>query len=452
MSKPLFLLLAAVGLAHAADAQGPQYRAQPGPFALTDCRIETVALGTMERGTVVIGADGRIAAVGPDAAVPAGAAVVPCNGGTVYPGLVDSGTRIGLQEIGSTQVTVDLNEVGEVHPQMRALTAVNPSSVHIPVTRVSGVTTALTYPRGGLMPGTAALVNLHGYTPDQMAAGFEGVVVEFPRSGRRGSFDRREQAAIDKAFKDALEKLDEAWNGAAVYARLDSARSASGADTPLPYQPEFAALVPVLRGEMLLLVEANAATDIVKAMEWIASARARSGGRLRAVLTGVAEGWRVADQIAAADLACLVGPVMALPTRASDRYTRAYENVALLAQAGVLVAIRSEESENVRNLPFHAGFAAAYGERLGFGPAEALAAVTLNPARIFGVADRRGSIEVGKEATLFIADGDPFEPRTQVTALFIDGLRVPLVSRQSELYEEYLDRSPGLERPIQTMQ
>lgn len=438
-------LFACLALAAApAFAQGAEYRAASGPFALVDCRIETVTRGVVERGTVVIGADGRIAAVGPDAAIPAGAAVVPCNGGTVYPGLVDSGTRIGLQEIGSTQVTVDLDEVGEVAPQMRALTAVNPSSVHIPVTRVSGVTTALTVPRGGLMPGTAALVDLHGYTPDQMAAGFEGVVVEFPRSGRRGSFDRREQSAIDEAYTKAVERLDEVWQGALVYARLDSARVASGSEAPLPYQPEYTALLPVVRGEQPLLVGVDVAADIVKAMEWIETARSASGGRLRAVLTGVAEGWRVADQIAAANLPCLVGPVLALPTRDADRATRPYENAALLAQAGVLVALRSEEEENVRNLPFHAGFAAAYGERFGFGRAEALAAVTINPARIFGLEAERGSIDVGKVGTLFVADGDPFEPSTRVTVLFIDGLQVLLVSRQTELYDEYLNRSPGL--------
>lgn len=427
------LLLILALLPAAALAQGPQYRGQAGTFALTDCRIETVTRGTIERGTVVV-ADGLIAAVGPDATAPAGATVVPCAGGTVYPGLIDSGARIGLQEVGAVDQTVDLDEVGEVTPQMRALTAVNPSSVHIPVTRVAGVTAVLTHPRGGLMPGTAALIEMYGYTPDEMAAGFEGVVLNFPPQGRRGPGDRREQAEVDKAAREALALLDDVWRQAVLYARLDSARTASGDETTPEYQPEMAALLPVVRGERVLLVEANAAADIVKALEWL------DGKGVRAVLTGVAEGWRVADKIAAAGYAALVGPVLALPTRRSDRYTRAFENAGLLAEAGVLVAIRSEEEENVRNLPFHAGFAAAYGAESGFDRAAALAAVTINPARIFGVDGRLGSIEAGKEATLFVADGDPFEASTRVTALFIRGDRVPLVSRQTELYEEFLDR------------
>ena len=433
---PLFRLLALVALAAPAAAQGPQYRAETGTFALTDCRIETVSSGTVERGTVVIDA-GRIAAVGPDAAVPAGATRVPCDGGTVYPGFFDSGARVGLQEIGAASETVDLDEIGEVTPQMRALTAVNPSSVHIPVTRLSGVTTVLTRPRGGLMPGTAALISMLGYTPAEMAAGFEGVVLAFPPSGRRGPGDRREQTEVDRTAREALARLDAVWREAVLYARLDSARAASGSDAggeALPYQPEMEALLPVLRGERVLLVEANAAADITAALAWL------KGKDVRAVLTGVAEGWRVADQIAAAGLPVIVGPVLALPTRTSDRYARPFENAGLLHAAGVVVAIRSDEEDNARNLPFHAGFAAAYGAEAGFGPAEALAAVTINPARIFGVADRLGSIEAGKDAKLFVADGDPFEARTRVTALFIRGQRVPLVSRQTELYEEFLRR------------
>ena len=434
----LALLVAAPAL-----AQGPQYRARAGTFALTDCRIETVTRGAVERGTVVI-EDGRIAAVG-EAAVPGGAVVVPCNGGTVYPGFIDAGTRIGLQEVGSVDETQDYDEIGDVTPQMLALTAVNPSTIHVPITRLSGVTTALAVPEGGLMPGTAALVNMHGYTPAQMAAGFEAVVLNFPTTGRRGPFDRREQEAIDKASKEALEKLDETWEQAALYARIDSARAAgarAGGEGAMPYQPEFAALLPVVRGERVLLVEVNAAADIVKAIEWL------DGRGVSAVLTGVAEGWRVADQIAEAGLPVVVGPVLGLPTRASDRYSRPYENAALLAQAGVRVALQTQDRmQNYRNLPFHAGFAVAFGREFGFDRQAALEAVTINPARMFGVDDRMGSVEVGKQATLFVADGDPFEPATEVTAVFVDGYQVPLVSRQTELYEEYLNRQPGLTTP-----
>jgi imidazolonepropionase-like amidohydrolase len=309
----------------------------------------------------------------------------------------------------------------------------------VPITRVAGVTTALAVPTGGLMPGTAALVDLHGYTPDQMAAGFEAIVLNFPTTGRRGAFDRREQSAIDKAAKEALEQLDEVWEQATLYARIDSARTASRSADPMPYQPEMAALLPVLRRDVPLLVQANAAADIEKAVEWL------DGKNVRAILFGAAEGWRVADAIAKAGLPVITGPVLGLPTRASDRYDRTYQNAALLRQAGVDVALQTDDRmQNYRNLPFHAGFAVAYGQELGFDRQAALEAITIAPARMFGVDDRMGSIEVGKEATLFVADGDPLEPASEVTALFIEGYQIPIISRQTELYEEYLDRRPGL--------
>ena len=437
-----FALGLAAALAGSASAQGPQYRAEAGPFALTDCRIETVARGVIERGTVVI--DGTdIVAVGPDVAVPAGARVVPCDGATVYPGFIDGGTRLGLVEIGSVRETQDTDEIGDVVPQMRALTAVNPSSVSIPVTRVSGVLAALAVPQGGAMPGTSALIRLHGYTPDQLAAGFEGVVLNFPSSARGGGWDRRTPEAIEKEAQKKLDALDAVWAEAVAYARIDSARVATRSAEPMPYNPELAALLPVLRGERVLLVEANAAKDIIAALGWLS---VTAGARVRAVLTGVAEGWRVAHRIAESGLGVVTGPVTGQPTRDADRYDRAYTNAALLARAGVPVALRTQETENVRNLPFQAGFAVAYGRDLGFDRAAALRAVTLTPAELFGVADRLGSIEVGKEATLFVVDGDPFEPASQVRETFVAGWRVPLVSRHTELYDEYLDRRPALER------
>jgi imidazolonepropionase-like amidohydrolase len=153
----------------------------------------------------------------------------------------------------------------------------------------------------------------------------------------------------------------------------------------------------------------------------------------------VSEGWRVADSIALAGVPVITGPILSVPTRDSDPYDIAYKNAGLMQKAGVKVAIRTNESENARNLPFNAGFAATYG----MGTEEALKAVTIVPAEIMGIADQVGSIEPGKRANLFISDGDPFEPSTQIKHLFIDGWNVPLESRQTLLYDEFLQRAPG---------
>jgi imidazolonepropionase-like amidohydrolase len=349
--------------------------------------------------------------------------------------MIDAGTRLGLQEIGSLDETQDYAEIGEVTPHMQALTAVNPSSTLIPITRVSGVTTVLTAPAGGLFPGTAALIDLQGYTPEQLDAGFRGVVLNFPSGARRGWWDRREQSEIDKQRDEAMEKLNDTWEQAVLAARIDSAYQAAPEPKPTPeYVPEMEALGPVVRGEVPLLIEVDKASDISRAIEWV-----QEKG-VRAIFTGVTEGWRVADEIADAGIPVIAGPVLSLPTRNSDRYDRAYANPGLMHDAGVQVALRTQEIENVRNLPYNAAFAAAYG----MGREAALEAVTIVPARIFGVDNRLGSLEAGKAATLFVADGDPFETKTQVRHLVIDGYLMPMTSRQTDLYDEYLQRTPGL--------
>ncbi|MEM6648343.1 MAG: amidohydrolase family protein, partial [Bacteroidota bacterium] len=366
------------------------------------------------------------------------AEVMDLSGQSVYPGMIDSGTRLGLSEVGSVDLTEDFNELGDLTPHVKALTAVNPNSVLIPVTRVSGVTTVVTEPTAGLFPGQAALINLHGYTPEQMHTGVSLMAMSFPATGRRGWWDRRSDDDIDKAAKKAMDKLNLTWHMAQFYARVDSAYAANPDGNPRPdYVPSMQSMVPVVRGDMHLLITVNMAKDIQAALKWIEEKEIDN-----VILTGLAEGWRVADEIAAAGVPCLVGPVLSVPTRQSDRFDKAYANAGLMHKAGVKVAIRTGEIENVRNLPFNAGFAAAYG----LGKEEALRAVTIVPAEIFGVADDMGSLEVGKKATLFISDGDPFETRTNIKQVFIDGWMIPMDSRHTRLYDEFLERSPGLDK------
>jgi len=427
----LFTVLMCVLVFHI-EAQNP--KGKFGAFALTNATIETITKGTITNGTVLI-SNGKITAVGTGITIPQGTEVIDCKGLTVYPGMIDSGTNLGLSEVGSDPRTTDFNELGEVVPQMKALTAINPNAVAIPVTRVSGVTTALSSPSGGLFPGTAALINLHGYTPEQMFAGFEGVVLNFPNSGRRGFFDRRTDEELKKATETALKNLNEVWERAVQYHKIDSATQGKNAG----YYPEMQALLPVVKGEGTLLIEVNAAKDITAALKWVKEKKVA-----KVVLTGVAEGWRVVDQIAKSKIPVITGSILELPTREYDRYDQAYANAGVLKKAGIKVAIRSEEksNQNYRNLPYHAGFAVAYG----MDKDEALKAITIVPAEIFGVADKFGSIEIGKSATLFVSDGDPFETKTQIKQVFIDGWQIPMQSRQTLLYDEFLKREPGLSK------
>lgn len=403
-----------------------------GTFALTNATVETVTKGTLQNATIII-RNGMISAVGTDVKIPEDARVIDCKGLTVYPGMIDGGTHLGLQEIGSISLTHDYDELGELTPEMDALTAINPNSVLIPVTRVSGVTSVIAKPSGGLFPGTAALINLHGYTPEQMYGGFKAMVINFPSSGRRGRYDKRTDEEVQKDGDKAIKKLNDTWSRVKTYASVDSATNGKA-----DYNPELAALVPLLKGKMTALVEVNKESDILAAMKWIKK------NKIKAILTGVAEGWRIADSIALSGIPVITGPVLAMPTRDSERYDQAYKNAGIMQNAGVKVALRTDETENVRNLPFHAGFAATYG----MGKEEALKAVSIIPAEIFGIADQVGSIEAGKKANLFVSDGDPFEPATQIKYLFIDGWNVPLESRQTLLYEEFLHRTPGSITPV----
>lgn len=406
-------------------------KGENGTFALTNATIETITQGTIQKGSVIL-ADGKISAVGAEVPIPANAKIIDCSGYTIYPGLMDGGTRLGLSEVGSDPRTRDYSEIGEVIPHVQALTAINPSSVLIPVTRVNGITTSLAMPSGGLFPGTAALINLYGYTPDQMYAGFKGVVLNFPSTGRRGRWDRRSDDDIKKDAEKALKNLNEVWKKATQYYKIDSASQGK----KQAYYPEMEALLPVLKGELKLLINVNRASDIKAAIEWLQK------NDIAAILCGAAEGWRVASEIAEAGLPVITGPVLTNPSRPYDRYDRPYANAGIMQKAGVQVAIRTNETENVRNLPYNAGFAAAYG----MGKEEALKAITIVPAEIFGLGDMYGSIEVGKVANLFVTDGDPFETKTQVQHVFINGWKIPMESRHTQLYDEFLERSPGVQK------
>ncbi|TAE47364.1 MAG: amidohydrolase [Bacteroidetes bacterium] len=430
MQRILWLLVLAGSLL---SLQAQESKAVQGTFALTNARIETVSQGVVN-GTLVI-RNGKIEALGANVKAPADAKVIDCTGKTIYPGFIDGGTQVGLYEVGSIEVTIDDAEVGDFTPHMQALTAVNPNSVVIPVTRVNGVTTVLTMPSGNVLPGSAALISLHGYTPEQMYAGFKGLVLEFPTTARPGRFDTRSEEDLKKDTEKRLKKLNDIWDEARQYAKIDSAFRAGGGEAPA-YYPEMAALVPAVLGQATVLIEVNVSSDIEAAIKWVEE------HKVKAVFTGVSEGWRVADKLAKARIPVITGPVLGLPTREYDRYDKAYANAGLMLKAGVKVALRTNEARNVRNLPFHAGFAAAYG----MGQEAALRAITLTPAEIFGVADRMGSLEVGKDATLIVASGDPFEPKTQISEVFIRGWKMPLDNRQTRLNDEFLQRDPGVKK------
>lgn len=430
--KILFSLCLVWVLAGTVSAQ-PILKAEGGPFLLMNATIHPITSADIQ-GDLYI-QDGKIQAIGTNLQIADETQRIDCAGMHIYPGMIDAGTTLGLGEVGSVSLTQDANEIGDLTPHVRALTAVNPNSTLIPVTRVSGVTSVLTKPTGGLFPGTASVINLQGYTPNQMHTGVDIMIMNFPSSGRRGRWDRRSDEDIKKSLEKNLKSLNMAWEQAIAYHKVDSAANAMNKSANTTYNPEMEALVKVVRGEMSLHIEVNKESDIKAALKWIKDNNVKN-----AVLTGVTDGWRVAEDIAKANIPVITGPVQAIPGRASDRYDVAYANAGKMANAGVKVAIRSDDSENVRNLPYHAGFAVAYGMK----PSDALKSVTITSAEILGIDEMMGSLENGKVANIMVTDGDPFETKTTVHYVFIDGWKIPMDSRHIRLYNEFLDRKPGL--------
>jgi imidazolonepropionase-like amidohydrolase len=404
--------------------------------AIRNVRIVTVTGPVIDNGTVVI-ANGKIAAVGANATVPAGAKVIDGKGLSVYPGMMDADTEIGLTEIGSVAGSVDTSEIGDNNANIHVDVAIHPDSSHIAVTRVNGVTTALTAPRGGLIAGQSAILNLDGWTPKEMvvkspvamhinwpgAGGGRGFGGEFGGQQRSGAEARREQ-------ERQIENLKKILREATAYA---DAKDARAKDPSLPKQNvdlKFEALIPVVRGQMPVVINVNLERDIKNAIAFVGEMK------LKAIISGGAEAYRVADQLKAKNIPVIVGPVLRVPVREDDPYDAAFTNAGLLFKAGVKIAFQTNDSAYSRNLPYHAGMAAAFG----LPKDEALKAVTIYPAEIFGVANLVGSIEQGKMANLIITDGDPLEIRTQIKHVFINGHDIPLTSRHTDLYEKYKAR------------
>lgn len=423
-------------------AQIPE-KATFGKYAIINAEIHTVTNGVIRQGTVLVNGK-NIEFVGTNAKITDEYEVIDASGKRVYPGFIDSHTYLGLVEISAVPVTVDNAEVGNYNPQMRAFTAINPTAAAIPVTRVSGVTTVIAAPSSGRISGKATLINLYGYSPDSMAVASNAALqMSWPSMGGGGGGfggggfggQQRTPEQIREAFEQNLREIQGYFDRARFYDQMMDAYEANPSGKKRPDKDQqMDAMREVVDGSIPVIVTVNNERDILEALKWI-----EKNKHMKFVLASVAEGWRVADKIAAAGVPVLVGPMLRTPTRAYDNYQRPYQNAGLLAKAGVKVAIMSGDTENVRNLIYNAGYAATYG----MGVEDAVKAITINPAEIFGVSDKVGSITAGKMANLFIADGDPFEPATNVEQVFIGGHKIPMVSRQNQLYLEFIRRDPS---------
>jgi imidazolonepropionase-like amidohydrolase len=410
-----------------------------GVYAIRNAHIVTVSGPDIENGTVII-RDGKIEAVGVGVSVPAGAQTIEARGLWVYPGMIDAGTSMGLVEVGQgASGTVDMAEVGDLNPNAKAIIAINPHSAHIGVTRVDGVTSAVSMPLGGLISGQAAIVNMVGTSPQEMAVvPYAALVINYPRAGGGGGgggfFTPDQPPNLTEALAQANRQLDQIrkmLHDAEAYGR---AQEAYAKDKALPRADQnvlLEPLVPYVRGERPVIFRADREMDIRGAIRFAEEMK------LKPIILGGDDAGKMATFLKEKNVPVILTGILDLPSREDDFYDALYENASKLQQAGVRFCISSGDSgANVRNLPYYAGMAAAFG----LPKAEALKAVTLYPAQIMNVADQLGSIEAGKMANLVVTDGDLLETRTHVRHLFIDGRQIPLNSRHTDLNDAFKNR------------
>ena len=370
--------------------------------------------------------DGKVAAVGSNVTVPADATRIDATGKWITPGFIDGGGQMGLVEIGAVEGTREGALRGDsVAAAFNVAEGINPASTLIPVTRIEGITTTLATPGGGanLISGQAVLIDLDGSTIEQM-------LVKSP-AGMVAYLNEQAKDAGGGSRAGVTERLRRVFNDALDYGRRKAEYSRAQMQALSAGAADLAALLPVLRGDQPLIAVANRRSDIATAL------RLAREYKLKLILAGAAEGWQIADEIARAGVPVLVQPLDNIPSY--DALGIRYENAAFLARAGVKVALLETDTHNSRNLRQQAGNAVSYGMTWE----QALRAVTLSPAEIFGVADRYGSLEPGKMANVVVWSGDPFEFTTGVEHVFIRGREIPLKSRQTELFERYKKLPPS---------
>jgi len=412
------LLILSVAFTPAASCLGQAGSAKTGAaedlLVIRGGTVHTVSGKDIPNGTVVV-KNGSIVAVGASVAIPPGARTIDARGLHVYPGMIDARNNMGLTEIGSVRETSDYAELGDFNPHLMAASAINPASEHIAVTRANGITTVLSCPSGGIISGQAALINLAGWTIDEMAVRKSaGMIINFP--SLRGGASSAESRRVAE-LREFLEK-------ARHYAQ---ARAAEAPDIKRDLKLE--ALIPVIKGDMPALLSVSSARDIRSAIEFA------DKEKIKIVLTGADEAWKETDLLKKKNVPVILGPTFESPRREDEPYDRAFTTATDLYKAGIKFAFSTRRASSAHDLPCQAAHAAAFG----LPEEEALKAVTLYPAEILGVKEL-GSIDAGKMANLIVTDGDPLESRTQVKHLVIHGRVTSTENKHTQLYRKYMAR------------
>ncbi|MES1257099.1 MAG: amidohydrolase family protein [Acidobacteriota bacterium] len=416
--------------------------AEDNSFLLKGATVHTMAGAPIENGSVLV-RNGKIIGVGKNLSAPKDIKVIDGKGMQVYPGMINSGTEMGLTEVGAVDMTVDTTELGRFNPELVALTAVNPESEHIPITRANGITTVATMPDGQLITGQVSLMHLAGWTTDEMGlkprAALHLVFPAIQGGGRGGfipDFDPTTFGAAGGAFATQKQNYDKQiveLNGFFEQARRY--KQAKEAKAPgLKTDLKLEAMIPVVEGKEPIMVTARREREIRDAIAWA------DKQKVKIILVDPVEAPKVVKEIKDHNIGVILGPSLALPRGIDDPYDEAFTTPLELQKAGIKFALATLSGGGgasfARNLPYQAAQAVAFG----LPPEEAMLSVTKNAAEILGVGDQIGTVEEGKWADLLITDGNPLETKTTIKLLFIKGKPVDLNNKHKELYDKYLNR------------
>lgn len=413
---------------------------QSHPILLKGATLHPVSAPPVLNGQILF-ERGVITAVGKTIdSLPDNTEIIDLKGMKVYPGLIAASTTLGLVEIGAVRATRDIAEVGSVNPNVRADVSYNPDSELIPVTRSNGITVAHTTPQGGLISGLSAAMMLDGWT-------WESATLKAPVALHLNWPDMTLtvgpdiEKSLDEQRKERdkqLRSIDEVFDKARSY--LQAREAAQREDAPdHPVDLKWESMTPVLKRQVPVCVHANEVQQIQAAVAW--SRRQQ----VKLIIVGGHDAWRVTDLLKESGVPVIYESVHSLPSRRFEAYDTPFATPWKLYKAGIPFCIAASsssfEAPHQRNLPYHAATAAAYGLPRD----EALKSITLYAAEILGIADRIGTLEVGKDATLIVTDGDPLEIPTQVEMEFIQGRRIDLGDRHKTLYRKYQEKYRQME-------
>lgn len=413
---------------------------QSQPVVLRGATIHTVTKGVIENGSIVLDG-GKIVAIGQNVEVPRGARIVELAGKHIYPGLIDAYSTVGITEIGSVDVSNDINEIGDFNPNIRAEVAVNAESRHIGTTRSAGVLVAFTTPGGGVISGLSSAMSLEGWTWEEMSLkGAAALNVNWPdpnarprRFGFGGPGGPGAARPAPKTYAEQVQDLKDFFSEARAY------RDAVAADQQTRTNTRYAAMIPALNGEMPVVVAAEGVAQINDALTW-----GKEEG-LRLVIRGGRDAIHVADRLKAENVPVILTSTMAAPDRQHEGYDGAYSTPAQLHAAGVKFAISGGAGGLYSNrLPWEAGVAVAFG----LSEEEALKAVTINAAEMLGVSDQVGSLEVGKQATLLITTGTPLDMTSNIEQAYIQGREIDMNDIQKHFFTKYMEKIKQQQRNI----